>query len=86
VKPNADAEEEIGIYAGSRELFDYHRLLGLILAQRARIAKAQKDYKAARSLFDRAVEEHGKALQANSESRIDRLLEKKVREERANLH
>ena len=60
--------------------------LGRILAQRARIAKAQKDHKAAGSLFDRAVEEHKKALQANSESRIDRLLQKSVSQERATLH
>jgi serine/threonine protein kinase len=85
VKLNADAEKELGAYAGSRELFDYHRYLGRILAQRARIAKAQSDFMRARSFFDRAVDEHNKALHANRQSRIDRLLEERLAQERAAL-
>jgi serine/threonine protein kinase/tetratricopeptide (TPR) repeat protein len=86
VKFNADGEEEIGLYAGSRDLFDYHRHLGQILAQRARFARAKGDLKGADSLFGRAVEEHRKALQANSESRIDRLLRESVSRERDTPH
>jgi hypothetical protein len=86
VKLNADAEEELGKYAGSRELFDYHSYLGRILAQRARIAEAKADRKTSIALFDRAVEELNKALQANSANLVDRLLQKRVSQERAMLH
>jgi serine/threonine protein kinase len=86
VKFNADAEQEIGTYAGSRNLFDYHRHLGRILAQRARIAILRKHQTDAHSLFDRALEEHKKALQLNSDSRIDRLMEMSVSQERDTLH
>src|SRR5947209_7946781 len=60
VKFNAEAEEEIGMYAGSRELFDYHTHFGRILAQRARLSIAGKRLTDAHSLFDRAIEEHKK--------------------------
>ena len=34
-------KEEIGLYAGSRDLFDYHRHLGQILAQRHAFAQGE---------------------------------------------
>jgi serine/threonine protein kinase len=85
-KNNTDAEEELGLYAGSRELFDYHRQLGRVLAQRARIEMAKGNREAARSLFGRAIDQHTKALEANPDSRIDRLLRDRISKELDILH
>jgi hypothetical protein len=82
---NAEAEQELGIYAANRELFDHHRHLGRVLAQRSRIETIKGDIKAARALLDRAVEEHTKALSANPESQIDRRLLEQASRNRAAL-
>jgi hypothetical protein len=84
VKLNAEAEAELNLFAGPRPSFEYHRHLGRILSQRAWIA-ALADIETASWLLDRAAEEHQKALQKNSGSRIDRLFQEQVFREQARL-
>jgi len=84
-KMNAGAQEELGLYAGQRELFDYHGLLGRVMAQRARLAAHRNDIGAARNLYDQAIDELAKALAANAQSKPVKDLQGKVLRERAML-